>query len=323
MIRKNLATFVWMLLAPLAWVPAISLGASFFNVDEGGNVGIGNTDPQAKLDVSGAMYSRLVTVTDAASTSVDWSEGNVQSLTLSTSNTALTFLNGKAGGQYKLIVNQDSVGGRTITWPSSVIRWDNNQAPTLVSAASSSQVMNFLHNGDKYLGSLAWESNNQVSVCKILIGSPNGYDEIWGATTTGPRELAQSFTVSSPCDTGNIGASYSKVGSPTDDVVVAIYNNNAGVPGSPLTTCNGIASSGLSASPAFSWATSTCSSSISLTPATTYWLVWTRNGGPSDTNKVRVQLTGTSGDGYYFNNANSTWTAETEDFLFEIDSSGN
>ena len=62
-----------------------SLGASQLFVDQNGNVGIGNSTPQHKLDVSGAIYSRLVTLTDAPTVTVDWNAGNVQTLTLNTS----------------------------------------------------------------------------------------------------------------------------------------------------------------------------------------------------------------------------------------------
>jgi len=118
--RKNISAFVLVLVAAVMWAPAISLATSFFNVDSAGNVGIGNTNPQHKLDVSGAMYSRLATTTS----SVNWNAGNVQSITL-TSNQTLTFSNGQAGGEYKLIVNQDGTGGRVITWPASVL-WNDH-----------------------------------------------------------------------------------------------------------------------------------------------------------------------------------------------------
>src|SRR5829696_2409268 len=62
------------------------------------------------LSLEGVIYSALFTITDAASTTVDWSGGNVQSITLSIATTTFTFTNPHAGGQYSLIVNQDGTG---------------------------------------------------------------------------------------------------------------------------------------------------------------------------------------------------------------------
>ena len=127
-------------------------GGTFFIDDTTGNVGIGNVTPQHKLDVSGAMYSRMVTLTDAASTTVNWNEANVQTLPLDTSDSVLSFSNGQAGGEYKLILNQDATGGRTVTWPSSV-KWANKTTPTLTSNANATDVASFTFNGTYYLGS--------------------------------------------------------------------------------------------------------------------------------------------------------------------------
>jgi hypothetical protein len=126
-----------------------SLGISKLFVDSNGNVGIGNTTPHHKLDVSGAIYSRLVTATSG---SIDWNAGNVQSLTLSSPNTNITFTNGQPGGEYTLILKQDAAGGRTVTWPSSIL-WAGGTAPTLSSGANATDVMNFVYNGTNYLGS--------------------------------------------------------------------------------------------------------------------------------------------------------------------------
>ncbi len=121
-------------------------GVSKLFVSESGNVGVNNSSPQHALDVSGAIYSRLAS-TDS---SVDWNDGNVQSITL-TSNPTLTFSNGQAGGEYKLIVNQDGTGGRTITWPASV-KWPGGNEPTLTATANGKDLINFVYDGSDYLG---------------------------------------------------------------------------------------------------------------------------------------------------------------------------
>lgn len=123
----------------------------FFNVSDNGNVGIGNSDPQHALDVSGAMYSRLVAVDDASSTTVDWNDGNVQSIVLDTSNTNFSFANGQAGGEYTLVLNQDVTGGRTVDWPMNV-SWPGGFTPSLSTEGSTTDMAKFVYDGSRYLG---------------------------------------------------------------------------------------------------------------------------------------------------------------------------
>lgn len=146
--RNTVATLC--VLGVLVVLPAIALGAGFLFIDDNGNVGIGNVDPQSRLDVSGMLYSRLISL-DSASTTVDWDEGNVQTITLD-SNPTLTFDNGEAGGLYSLIVKQDGEGGRTVTWPGDV-RWIAGVAPVLAVAVDGVDVINFVYDGTNYLGS--------------------------------------------------------------------------------------------------------------------------------------------------------------------------
>jgi hypothetical protein len=117
-------------------------------------LGIGTSAPKHALDIIGSFYSRLVTLTDSSTLTVDWNAGNTQSLTLSTSNSALTFANGQAGADYKLILKQDGTGGRTVSWPAAV-QWPGGVAPTLTISANSADVVNFIYDGTHYLGSFA------------------------------------------------------------------------------------------------------------------------------------------------------------------------
>lgn len=88
---KKVGVFLVALALGASLVPLVSLARGSFYIDDVTSfVGIGNTTPASRLDVSGAMYSRLVT---ASSSSIDWNAGNVQSMTLSSSQT-LTFSNG-------------------------------------------------------------------------------------------------------------------------------------------------------------------------------------------------------------------------------------
>lgn len=141
-------------IAIMLCVPVAGAAASYFYVDAGGNLGVGTDSPLARLDVMGAIYSRLFTPTDASSLAIDWSSGNVANLVLRTSNTSLTFSNGKAGATYDLLLRQDTTGTRTVTWPASV-KWAGGTEPTLTSSASSTDVVHLIYDGTDYLGTFA------------------------------------------------------------------------------------------------------------------------------------------------------------------------
>ena len=82
---------------------------------------------------------------------IDWKSKDVQQLVLF-SNTSLTFAKGKPGSSYTLIVKQDSTGARSITWPTNV-HWPNGVAPVLTSTPNATDIIEFLFDGEKYLGS--------------------------------------------------------------------------------------------------------------------------------------------------------------------------
>jgi hypothetical protein len=114
-------------------------------------VGINTTNPQSPLDVNGAMYSRLVYDSDAPNVTIDWNKGNVHQVFV-TGDTTFLFINGQAGGEYRLILIQSGFGtSSVIRWPASV-KWPGGTEPVLSSTASSTDMLTFVNNGF-YLGS--------------------------------------------------------------------------------------------------------------------------------------------------------------------------
>ncbi|NTW33677.1 MAG: hypothetical protein HGB12_13835, partial [Bacteroidetes bacterium] len=82
---------------------------------------------------------------------VDWNNSNVQEIALET-NRSLIFTNGKSGSLYTLIIKQDATGGRTVTWPSSKIKWEGGAAPVLNTTANAIGLVKFVYDGTNYIG---------------------------------------------------------------------------------------------------------------------------------------------------------------------------
>jgi hypothetical protein len=123
----------------------IANGIVAHNTYLNGNLGIGTTAPQAKLDVNGSIYSRRYALTYTGTINVDWNNGNVQSVVLA-GDATLTFANGQDGGKYILMVKQDGSGSRHITWPGTV-RWGNGTGPVLTTTHDKTDYVGFLYNG--------------------------------------------------------------------------------------------------------------------------------------------------------------------------------
>ena len=87
----------------------------------------------------------------AASSSLNWNNGNKQSITLTT-DTTLTFTNPSGATNLVLKVVQDSVGGHSITFPSSV-KWEGGNAPdTSSDSGNAIRIFTFYFDGTNYFG---------------------------------------------------------------------------------------------------------------------------------------------------------------------------
>lgn len=84
---------------------------------------------------------------------VNWAQANLQTITLS-GNTTLVFSGAMNGSRLQLLINQDSVGSRTITWPSSV-KWPAATSPTLTTTQSGVDITAFYVNNSNYYGTSA------------------------------------------------------------------------------------------------------------------------------------------------------------------------
>ena len=111
-----------------------------------GNVGIGSTNPLAKLMVVGTAFSPNQNLTDASSIVWDTSLGQVATFTFVLTNRTMTApANLVNGGFYALAVYQNA-GNNTLIW-NSVFKWAAGIAPTLSTAAGAKDFFVFRSDG--------------------------------------------------------------------------------------------------------------------------------------------------------------------------------
>ena len=86
---------------------------------------------------------------------VNWATSNLQTINLSGALT-LTFSGAQNGSRLQLMINQDAVGSRVITWPAStILKWPGGTAPTLTTTASGVDMVAFYVDNGKYYGTSA------------------------------------------------------------------------------------------------------------------------------------------------------------------------
>ena len=125
-----------------------------------GGVGIAGTLNVGGYATFGSAYTESVTINlvAGATYTVDLSQSNVFEVQLN-NNTTFSFSNPPTSGTLQtitIILKQDSVGGRTATWPSSV-RWSNGSAPVLTTNPYYYDVVSFItfNGGTTYLGAFS------------------------------------------------------------------------------------------------------------------------------------------------------------------------
>jgi hypothetical protein len=81
----------------------------------------------------------------SADTSIDWADGNVQSVSVSGSAGAtFTFTGGEDGAKYILILKYNATGTGAFTWPGTV-RWSGGTAPTLTRTLNKTDYIGFIY----------------------------------------------------------------------------------------------------------------------------------------------------------------------------------
>jgi hypothetical protein len=80
---------------------------------------------------------------------LDWNAGQKQRATLTGNITTLTITDPPGPCNVLLKLIQDGTGGRTVTWPASVL-WPNGQAPTLSTGANAVDIISFYFDGTDY-----------------------------------------------------------------------------------------------------------------------------------------------------------------------------
>lgn len=100
------------------------------------SVGVGTTNPETTLYVSGSSASAIQTLTDGATITPDFSAGNLFTVTLGGNRTLANPTNLVAGQSGAIFLVQDGTGSRTLSWGS---YWDfpAGTAPTLTTTASA------------------------------------------------------------------------------------------------------------------------------------------------------------------------------------------
>ncbi len=94
----------------------------------------------------------MQTATGDGTTTIDWKLGNKFKFTFGAFNETFTFTAPTNHCAVQLILVQDGVGSRTVTWPATV-KWPSGTAPTLSTTAGAIDIISLVWDGVSYYGS--------------------------------------------------------------------------------------------------------------------------------------------------------------------------
>lgn len=109
-----------------------------------------DTTPQLGGELDAQLHSIGFTeqsITGDGTTDIDWKLGNKFFFTFGVQNETFTFTAPSKPCSLLLVLKQDSVGSRTITWPATV-KWVNKTAPTLTTDPNAIDVIALYYAGD-------------------------------------------------------------------------------------------------------------------------------------------------------------------------------
>ena len=116
-----------------------------------------DTTPQLGGELDAGAHSigfTLQTAIGDGTTTIDWTLGNKFKFTFGAQNETFTFTAPSNPCSLQLILVQDSTGGRTATWPSTV-KWANGTAITLSTGANAVDVVSMIWTGSEYLATIS------------------------------------------------------------------------------------------------------------------------------------------------------------------------
>ena len=95
------------------------------------------------------------TATGTGATTIDWKLGNKFKFTFGAFNEVFTFTAPTKACNILLVLVQDGVGSRTVTWPATV-KWPNGTPAALSTAPSSIDICSFYFDGTNYYGTAGY-----------------------------------------------------------------------------------------------------------------------------------------------------------------------
>ncbi len=124
-----------------------ALGAQSQNLDMNGNAITAITN----IEYTGQSSSPIHTLTDQATITPDFDDGDVQTVTLTANRTLANPSNQKSGATYLIIVVQDAGGTNELTFGSNY-KWSGGTAPTLSTDGDAVDILTFISDGTNMYG---------------------------------------------------------------------------------------------------------------------------------------------------------------------------
>ena len=158
MLVTNVAGTTWTVTRALENTSQVthSTGATVTQVlTVGGLTAFTGWQPVPSTTSSYECAGQYVSESYAATTAINWNNGNVQYLTLLSGSQTITMSSPVSGGRYILLLTQPTSGSPGyVYWPA--IRWSGGSPPTLSTTNSTCDLISLVYIGSSYFGSVAY-----------------------------------------------------------------------------------------------------------------------------------------------------------------------